>query len=353
MIFIDDGVKMTVTGFTVSRSGQYRYDVLYYGRATQTIFSGYCYLLSGQTSKQFDITDLVRNNIVTDDGTNGYNGIYNRYRVNLTLPDVSNIDGVVYYVEDWVANINRYPNRKTEMETVFNDYHQPAVPMLQGVDMASKTLKLVPHYPAKPTTNFKFDLVYSNNSTSAKKLHIGNVNFNMTSTPASKLFKFSQTMYNLLLHTSGGPTEVYISVGDVDRIKVAELDRNPHSKYYIKWKDRYGSFQVQPFCKVETYSENIKKDEYITYDGRRRVFNVEVEPKWEVQTGWIDQRLYPYYESIFVNDSVELYDVENDVTYNVIVEDNDYTEKTVSNQGRNLFNLKLKLVLDKKQQIMY
>lgn len=133
---------------------------------------------------------------------------------------------------------------------------------------------------------------------------------------------------------------------------VAKVDMCP-SRYYLLWQDRFGSFQSQPFEKGNVFSENISNSEISNYRNERYKIQLEVQPKWEINTGWIDEKLYPFYESIFVSPYLILYDSVEDINYTVLVTDKDYTEKTFKNQGRKLFNLKLNLEKDKTQKILY
>lgn len=135
-----------------------------------------------------------------------------------------------------------------------------------------------------------------------------------------------------------------------DGEKVAEIDMCP-SKYYLMWQDRGGSFQSQPFNNKVTYSETFNRSEVQNYHNERKLSNVQVQPKWKINSDWIPEELYPFYESIFVSSHLLLYDVEEDVAYNVMVT-GDYTEKTYRNQ-KTLFNLTLELEENKRQNIVY
>lgn len=132
---------------------------------------------------------------------------------------------------------------------------------------------------------------------------------------------------------------------------VAIVDMGCLPKYYLLWQDRYGGYQCQPFEKVDTFGIEYKYEEMKDYQNRSRNINIDLQPKWKVQTNWIDEQYYPYYESIFVSPYVVLYDTDEDKVYNVIPTDKEYTEKTWYNQHK-FFNLELNLKLDK-QTIIY
>lgn len=142
------------------------------------------------------------------------------------------------------------------------------------------------------------------------------------------------------------PTQLEIA-GDY----VAQID-NCYSRYYLQWQDRMGGFQSQPFNDKYTYSESFETETLTDYQGRKRLSNVGVTGKFKINTDWIKEDLYPYYESIFTSPVLFLYDTKEDKRYSVLVTDSDYTEKTYSNQKR-LFNLTLNLELNNKQNIVY
>ena len=111
-------------------------------------------------------------------------------------------------------------------------------------------------------------------------------------------------------------------------------------------------FQSKPFNDKYTYSESFEKENLTDYQGRKRVSNVGVTGKFKINTDWLKEDLYPYYESIFTSPVLFLYDTKEDKRYSVLVTDSDYTEKTFSNQKK-LFNLTLNLELNNKQNIVY
>lgn len=132
------------------------------------------------------------------------------------------------------------------------------------------------------------------------------------------------------------------------RVAIFELC---HSRYYLYWQDRFGSFQCQPFSDVADYSEDIEVSEMQNYMDIRRRGNVSVQPKWRINSGWISERVYPFYESLYVSPVLKLMDTETDQVYDVIFTGN-YTEKTIKNQKK-LVNLTLDLEQTYKQNILY
>lgn len=133
--------------------------------------------------------------------------------------------------------------------------------------------------------------------------------------------------------------------------KIANLDGN--SRYFLKWRDRYGMTQIQPFKGTYTYTENTTKSTITNYKNIKKITDISVDSKWKLNTDWISERLYPFYESIFVSPWLQLYDAKEDKLYSVILTDTEYTEKTFKNQNRSLFNLQLEVELDSTQTIIY
>lgn len=133
---------------------------------------------------------------------------------------------------------------------------------------------------------------------------------------------------------------------------MAKVDFCPKD-FYIFWQDRLGGIQCQPFNKILTYSEDIEHREIISYDAYRSVGNSVVQPKWKLNTDWINEKYYPVYESLLVSQYIRLYDVKEDKFYECIVSDTDYTEKTFQNQQKTFFNLTVNLEMTKTQNILF
>lgn len=157
---------------------------------------------------------------------------------------------------------------------------------------------------------------------------------------------------------------VYIDVCQAESIKVSTRSNGAQptyqiakfdnkSRYFLKWRDRYGMPQCQPFTGTEKYSEGIDRSEVIKYTNQRKIVGINVQPKWVLNTNWIEERYFPIYESIFVSPYLMLYDAKEDKIYDVILGTNEYEEKTARNQNKQLFNLQLEVELDTKQTMIY
>lgn len=132
---------------------------------------------------------------------------------------------------------------------------------------------------------------------------------------------------------------------------VAYLDNK--SRYFLKWRDRYGMPQIQPFKGTYNYKENIGRSTVTNYKNTKKLTDATIQGSWILNTDYIPEKLYPFYESIFVSPYLQLYDAKEDRLYDVILVNTEYNEKTFNNQSRNLFNLQLEVELDTTQNIIY
>lgn len=132
---------------------------------------------------------------------------------------------------------------------------------------------------------------------------------------------------------------------------IAKFDNQ--SRYFLKWKDRYGMPQCQPFGGTYKYSESISKNTITDYKNTKKIIDITNTPKWLLNSKWIKQEYYPFYESIFVSPYLQLYDAKEDKLYNVILKNTEYDEKTFNNQNRQLFNVQLEVELDTTATMIY
>ena len=137
----------------------------------------------------------------------------------------------------------------------------------------------------------------------------------------------------------------------VGQCTIAVLD-SCYSRYYLAWNDRYGDIQSQPFDGKIEYTEDTQKTEIKDYKMRRREVHNELQPKWKLNTKWLSEDVYPMYESIFISPYLLLYDTQTDRSWNVIVTDNKYAEKTYKNQ-KSLFNLEITVEANTKENRIF
>lgn len=137
----------------------------------------------------------------------------------------------------------------------------------------------------------------------------------------------------------------------IGKCTVAVLD-SCYSRYYLAWMDRYGDVQSQAFDGKIEYTEDTQKTEIKDYKMRRRVIHNELQPKWKLNTKWLNEDVYPMYEAIFTSPYLLLYDTQTDRSWNVILTDNKYTEKTYKNQ-KALFNLEITIEANTKENRIF
>ena len=161
-------------------------------------------------------------------------------------------------------------------------------------------------------------------------------------------FEFTVDGYNFTVNKIMTATSYNIYTS----FPVAEIDYCP-ARYYLQWRDRYGSMQMQPFSKAETYSEDFTRTEIKNYQDTRRLSGISIQPKWKLNSAWIPFDLVPYYESLQVSPYVKLYDTKEDKLYDVILKDTAFTEQTFRNNNRQLWHMEIEVEQTDKQNILY
>lgn len=137
----------------------------------------------------------------------------------------------------------------------------------------------------------------------------------------------------------------------IGKCTIAVLD-SCYSRYYLAWMDRFGDVMSQPFAGKIEYTEDFERNEIKDYKLRRRVIHNEVQPKWRLNTKWLNEDIYPMYESIFTSPYLLLYDAETDRSWNVILTDSEYKEKSF-NTEKTLFNLEINVESNQKQNYIF
>lgn len=382
MKYLDEQITITVPITGVTDSGVYKYQVMNVIHKAEEniiedvdIFIGNMYIEAGTTSVVIDITEIVRNYTTKTDifekvvegtlsGVHEENsGIEKFFNAKVTINDTTYRGSE----NECVLMQYRYPNIKNEMTAnlAYNaesddSFTYSILVSLQGryLDNGSYKYKLTPRYPFKKTHNYS--LIFAGyvgsdmcqTTFTIKRNDFPSIILGETD-PKFQVYNdynylTAISLYDLTLNTV--PMDFVTNVSVDDNV-IANLDRCP-ANYYLMWQDRAGSFQSQPFDMVNTFSETFNR-EYITdYKGNKKPNTIIIEPKMKIQTGFIDQSLYPYYESIFTSPRLVLYDTKEDKSYLVNVT-GDYIEKTFKNQSRQMFNLQLDLEYSKQQNIIY
>lgn len=342
----------------------YTYDVIRVINGVDNLLFRGKVFLEGQSTKEFDITSIVRSLYITPTFMESLptsstqlksNGL-EKFKIAIWE------ENAITYSEDiFVRMFYRYPLLREEMYGALNYTHDANNTLWVGLqgryNVGNKGyFKLTPRIPLIGTDNYALIIAgyctdglvgtnslkisfYEDGVLSPTEINVAPTSNNFTIIyPLSKLFS--------ALDPSGGEITIWYACDEV-----AKVDNCP-SQYYLMWQDRAGSFQSQPFDKISTYSESFNREYITNYKGVKRPTTITTNPKIRVQTGYIDEKLYPYYESIFTSPYLLLYDFKEDKSYLVNVT-GDYTEKTFKNQSRQMFNIQLDLEFAKNQNMIY
>ena len=325
------------------------------------IFVGNVYLDGIKGSKFIDCTDIIRsrNQGLADwskmDAYSVNANLIKKYTLSIT------IGGTEYPDNNTVGMIYEYPNQRfdTMNDNIYqanntNTYYR--VP-LQGYNNQNNTYSLIPHYPLKETYNYQFSQTFIVGSTVGEfyiTFECGPYGEERTveglggystyfSMPLSEALNWS-------LSQLFADEDLIVYYHNDDRQIIGILD-NCYKRYYLMWQDRLGGIQSQAFSDSITYSEDITNEEVQNFTNARKKSSVQVLPKWKLNSGWIKEDVFPFYESILVSPFLKLYDTRYDCCYDVIVNGN-FTEKTYKNEKK-LLNLSLDLESTNKQTIIY
>ena len=397
MKYLNERITQQIDLGAVQTKGMYKYEVQTTDRIEQsgwsTIFVGN-YYNNAERWHTFDITDLCRSrkrNIHTTFGKSIDSDVFTveQYRIIVTKSDDTTVTGSTITV----AHVYPYPNvqKSTRAMQPYNAFFDITTAnnsdvslLLQGNNRYAtgrNNLYLCPRYPLvgdeQDLDNY-YTMVFGATiefGSALQDVTFFSVEAGADYTNTDKWYGsysldhlgfegYSHTFfrsYGYFLNTNekgGVPLNtdywVYMTwtnssgVSQYRRIAIIEACK---SRYYLLWQDRFGSYQSQPFKGKMEYSENITNSEYISYTGERHKYNVQVQPKWKINSGWITEDLYPFYESIYVSPILRLYDTETETEYDVILNDN-YVEKKYVN-SKSMLNLQLNLEATEKQNMTY
>lgn len=396
MKYLNERITQQIDLGSVQTKGMYKYEVQATDRLEQsgwyTIFVGN-YYNNAERYHTFDITDLCRSrkrNIHTTFGKSIDSDVptIDQYRIIVTKSDNTTVTGEAITV----AHVYPYPNAQKSlfMDTysTFFDIttanNSDVSLLLQGNNRyatGTNNLYLCPRYPLVvdeqdldnhhtmtfgATIEFGSSLQYvtlfsvaaGEDYTNTDKWYGSYSLDHLGDTEYSHTF-FRSYGYILNTNEKGGvPMNLdywvymtWTNSNNVDQYRRIAIIEACKERYYLLWQDRFGSYQSQPFKGKMEYSENIENSEYVSYTGERHKYNVQVQPKWKINSGWLKEDLFPFYESIYVSPILKLYDTETETEYDVIINDN-YVEKKYINEKK-LLSIELNLEATDKQNITY
>lgn len=126
---------------------------------------------------------------------------------------------------------------------------------------------------------------------------------------------------------------------EVPYTQIAEIDECP-APYYLIWIDRTGGFQCQPFDGKCTLSESISTTYKINSFDAKSPCSKVITNNWKLNSGWLNYEQYKAFESIFTSKYLYLFNTEYNEGYEVILDTNNWTEKTKKNKDK-AFNLQI------------
>lgn len=398
MKYLNDRITQRIDLGTTPAKGMYKYEIQVYNLYSSTwisIFVGN-YYNDGTRYYTFDITDICRNRKSTlhTNGSSNYDkdvNIVEQYRIVVTKDNGETVSGTTIVV----AHIYTYPNLQYGQDpglwpdNVFFEISSSTnflvSVLLQGTnryrtpESSLPSMYLIPQYPNVRDSQ---DLTYYDTMTFGLTIESGSsvdgvlifgVERGKDYTKQNNWFgQYSlETNISSYTHTFFGSfgkfiedvdqdipnydIDVYITwrnkSGAYQYRKVAEIN-SCKERYYLLWQDRFGSYQSQPFKGKMEYSEDITNEEILSYTGRRRKSNVVVQPKWKLNSGWLKEQLFPFYESIYVSPILKLYDTKTQHEYDVILKDTPYVEKKYLN-NKKLLSIELNLEATETQNIIY
>lgn len=327
----------------------------------ELIFVGNVYLDGIKTNNYIDCTDILRSRkkVLADwDKMDSYSvnaNLIKKYMLSIT------IDGTEYTTDNTVGMIYEYPNQRfdTGNDNIYQAFDSSTyyrVP-LQGYNNQNNTYSLIPHYPLIETDKYQFSQTFIAGSTVGefyitfeggaygedRTVEGGSGYSTYFSMPLSEVLNWE-------LSQIFADKDLIVYYHNDDKQIIGILD-NCYKRYYLMWQDRLGGIQSQAFLDNITYSEDITNEEVQNFTNTRKKSSVQVLPKWKLNSGWIKEDVFPFYESILISPFLKLYDTRYDCCYDVIVNGN-FTEKTYKNEKK-LLNLTLDLESTNKQNIIY
>lgn len=355
-------------------SGMYKFELYKYtpwNNGSKLIFVGNMYYQTNTTRVKIDMTDIIRSlkevpskdkfldSTTYDDADVSLLHKYKLYVYFSSTPVTTSWQ--------YVSMVYRKPNYKTvDFATDYYDngddiYWQAfdinkskIYTALQGKKVSGNGYVLTPHYPLVNTETYKFTQAFI----AGYSLQSYNIKITGDVSDDNIMYYTSQgkegTLLSIPINTLIDWTETWgtndLKVYDKNNNLIAIFD-NCYKRYYLFWQDRMGGYQSQAFLDKITYSESFDVTETQNYQNERKKASIQVQPKWKLNSGWITEKQYPMYESIFVSPILLLYDAYTDRLYEVMVK-GDYTEKTFRSEKK-MLNLQLDLEAVSKQNIIY
>ena len=360
-MYLDENIIYT---FSLTPSNTPSTKVYQVKKGTKILFVGNISLTGKERSIDIDVTDVLRSLKMKD-------------KLMSTTPNPNNPSLVEFLQEEIaVVLILDETNSLTQSKNIFFIYRYPRTIegmnpvlqeigaftqdklMLQGANYTDNSLKmaLTPCYPFVATSKLGWGVALQASQQSDSILinyygalaGTGDIVFSVEPEYPNIIYTTLQQLFrNAVIDT----TKDKAYIGPDQNHIFAQIDMCP-SQYYVQWIDRYGTYQCQPFSKISTFSNDYSTTTMMTYDKVKKPIFKTVNSTWNLNSEFIPEDKLPYYESLFVSDKVILYDAKNDMSYNVVLTDTKFVEKTFANQQRRMFNLQITLEKANEQYIL-
>lgn len=360
-MYLDENIIYT---FSITPENTPSTKVYQVKKGTKILFVGNISLTGTERSVDIDVTDVLRSLKMKD-------------KIMSTHPKPNNFALVEFLQEEIaVVLIMNETNSLTQSKNIFFIYRYPRTIegmnpdlqvmgafttdklMCQGANYTENSLNmaLTPRYPFCATNKLGWGVALQASEQSDSILinyygalaGTGDIVFSVEPECTNIIYTSLQQLFrNAVIDTNKDKA----SIGPDQNHIFAQFDMCP-SQYYVQWIDRYGTYQCQPFSKISTFSNDYSTTLMISYDKVKKPIFKTVNSTWNLNSEYIPEDKLPYYESLFVSDKVILYDAKNDASYNVVLTDTKFVEKTFANQQRRMFNLQITLEKANEQYIL-
>lgn len=360
-MYLDENIIYT---FSLTPSNTPSTKVYQVKKGTKILFTGNISLTGKERIVDIDVTDVLRSLKMKDN-------------IMSTNPNPNNQPMVEFLQEEIsVVLILDETNSLTQAKNIFFMYRYPRTIegmnpdlqvigaftqdklMCQGANYTDNTLKmaLTPRYPFCDTNKLGWGVALQASEQSDSIIinyygalaGTGDIVFSVEPQHTNIIYTSLQQLFrNAVIDT----TKDKASIGPDQNHIFAQIDMCP-AQYYVQWIDRYGTYQCQPFSKISTFSNDYSTTHMISYDKVKKPIFKTVNSTWNLNSEFIPEDKLPYYESLFVSPKVILYDSKNDASYNVVLTDTKFVEKTFANQQRRMFNLQITLEKANEQYIL-
>ena len=360
-MYLDENIIYT---FSLTPSNTPSTKVYQVKKGTKILFVGNISLTGTERSVDIDVTDVLRSLKMKD-------------KFMSTNPNPNNPSLVEFLQEEIaVVLILDETNSLTQSKNIFFIYRYPRIIegmnptlqeigaftsdklMLQGANYTTDALDmaLTPRYPFVATNKLGWGVALQVAEQSDSILinyygalaGTGDIVFSVEPQYTNIIYTTLQQLFrNAVIDT----TKDKAYIGPDQNHIFTQIDMCP-AQYYVQWIDRYGTYQCQPFSKISTFSNDYSTTHMISYDKVKKPIFKTVKSTWNLNSEYIPEDKLPYYESLFVSPKVILYDSKNDESYNVVLTDTKFVEKTFANQQRRMFNLQITVEKANEQYIL-